>query len=240
MWDTFEFQTFCEFCSRCFTSGIVWTPPPLAECIAGHIHTECSLSSKDVPVLCMWGFAHVCSLRNVVLFFTRHLWLFSLRYFPRVLFILLWKSYTSCFLDRGTTVWYIVMAVLFFFLRGNFAILIRKTWSLCELQKHKHMPKEFQGNNLASWFKLEASCMKRGRPHTTFPWFLQGTYPGTPSDAIPLTLGYLGQLAVEDCCILAHLCLVLLKSQLCNSLLCVLQNRRGTSERAAAVLYISK
>lgn len=115
MWDTFEFQTFCEFCSRCFTSGIVWTPPPVAECIAGHIHTECSLSSKDVPVLCMWGFAHVCSLRNVVLFFTRHLWLFSLRYFPRVLFILLWKSYTSCFLDRGTTVWYIVMAVLFFF-----------------------------------------------------------------------------------------------------------------------------
>lgn len=35
---------------------------PIAECIAGHIQTACSL----LLPLCMWRFAHVCSLRNVV------------------------------------------------------------------------------------------------------------------------------------------------------------------------------
>lgn len=68
------------------------------------------------------------------------------------------------------------------------------------------MPKEFQRNNLAPWFKLEASCLKRGRPHTTFPWSLQGTYRGTPSDATLLTLGYLGQFAVEECCVFVWYC----------------------------------
>lgn len=48
---------------------------PVAERIAGYIQTACSLFSEGSPV-CMWGFAHVCSLRNVVLFFTRQLWLF--------------------------------------------------------------------------------------------------------------------------------------------------------------------
>lgn len=123
-----------------------------------------------------------------------------------------------------------VIKLLFFLLR-NLGILIGKTLSLCWLQKHKHMPKEFQGNNLGSWFKLEASCIKRGRPHTTFPWSLQGIYQGTPADAIPLKLGVLGQLAVEECYILAlHLYLMPLKSQLCNSSLPVLQNEWRTSE----------
>lgn len=88
-----------------------------------------------------------------------------------------------------------------FFLWGNSGILIRKTLSLCELQKHKHMPKEFQGNNLASWFKLEASCMKRGRPHTSLFHDLCKEYTqGPPSDATPLKLGCLGQLAFKERC----------------------------------------
>lgn len=33
------------------------------------------------------------------------------------------------------------------------------------LQKHKHMPEEFESNNLPPWSKLWASCMKTGRPH---------------------------------------------------------------------------
>lgn len=56
--------------------------------------------------------------------------------------------------------------------------------SLCDLRKHKHMPKEFQGNNLASWFKLEASFVERGRLPT--PLF-HDLYPGTP----PLTQRHL-------------------------------------------------
>lgn len=167
---------------------------PVAECIAGHTQTEFSLSSEDSPVLRMRGFAHVCSLRNAVLLFTHYLWLF-LWFFPELFS-------------------YIIMAV--FFSVETEAILIRKALSLCKLRKHKHMPKEFQGNNLTSWLKLEASCMKRGRPHTTFPWSLQGTYRGTPSDAIPLTLGYLGQLAVEECCVFVWCCWNLNYAILCS------------------------
>lgn len=68
----------------------------------------------------------------------------------------------------------------------------------------------------------------RWRPHATFPWSSQGIYPGTPSDAIPLKLGCLGQRAVEECFIPAlHLYLMPLTSQLRNCLQCVLQMRRG-------------
>lgn len=45
----------------------------------------------------------------------------------------------------------------------------KKNFPLNYLQKHKHMPEEFESNNLAPWFKLWAPCMKTGRPHTTFP-----------------------------------------------------------------------
>lgn len=146
----------------------------------------------------MWGFAHVCSLRNVVLFFTRHLWLlyevFSqspfltvMKNLIRVVFLTMARSHDLLWNMPVSSVWqnhkewiWLCDIIAVFPRRGNFAILIRKTLSLCELQKHKHMPKEFQGNNLASWFKLEASCMKRGRPHTTFPRSLQGIYRGTP------------------------------------------------------------
>lgn len=45
----------------------------------------------------------------------------------------------------------------------------KKNFPLNYLQKHKHMPEEFESNNLPPWSKLWASCMKTGRPHTTFP-----------------------------------------------------------------------
>lgn len=54
----------------------------------------------------------------------------------------------------------------------------KKNFPLNYLQKHKHMPEEFESNNLAPWFKLWAPCMKTGRPHTTFPWSLHGVDPG--------------------------------------------------------------
>lgn len=72
---------------------------PMAECIAGHIQTECSFFGEDLPVLCMWGLAHVCSLRNVVLFFTRHLWLFFEVFFPDSFSYCYEKPNMSCFFD---------------------------------------------------------------------------------------------------------------------------------------------
>lgn len=38
-------------------------------------------------------------------------------------------------------------------------VMFRKTMSICELQKHKHMPQEFQENNLASQPELEAPAL---------------------------------------------------------------------------------
>lgn len=118
---------------------------PVAERIAGYIQTACSLFSEGSPV-CMWGFAHVCSLRNVVLFFTRQLWLFF-EVFSQTPFLTVMKKKkpnVSCFLDYSERTCFVcllcVVAGVCFVLWGNFGVLIKKAVSLCKLQKHKHMP----------------------------------------------------------------------------------------------------
>lgn len=186
---------------------------PIAQCIAGHIQTECSLSSEDSPVCCACEGWHMCVHSGMwFLFFTPPSVAFLWGISPESFSYCHEKSNMSCFLECSHDLLWNMPSVWqkeWTWLCDIIAVFAQRelchfdqTLYLCKLQKHKHMPKEFKGNNLASWFKLEASCMKRGRPHTTFPWSLQGIYPGTPSDAIPLNLGCLGQLAVEECCIL--------------------------------------
>lgn len=76
--------------------------------------------------------------------------------------------------------------------------LTLESLSHCQLQKQKHMYKEFRGNNMASELKIEAPCTERGSPPTTFPWALWGIYPGSPSDAMIVKTGCFGQLSLEE------------------------------------------
>lgn len=91
MLDASEFQTFCEFCTSCFTSGIVWAPPPTDECIAGHIQTV-HVSSGLKICMCACVGLHMCVHSGMWFCSLPAICGFSLRYFPRLLFLLLWKT----------------------------------------------------------------------------------------------------------------------------------------------------
>lgn len=198
MWDTFEFQTFREFCSRCFTSGIVWTPPPQLSALQDIFRLNvpspvkmCLRCACEGSHMCVHSGMRFCSLPAICGFFfgvfSQSAFLTLMKNLIWVVFLTMSRSHdwlwntplSSVWQNHREWIWLSdIMAV--FPQRKTLPSWSGKLLHPCELQKHKHMPKEFQGNNLASWFKLEASCMKRGRPHTTFPWSLQGIYPGTP------------------------------------------------------------
>lgn len=170
---------------------------PTAECIAGHIQTECSLSSRDVPVLCMWGFAHVCSLRNAVLFFTRHLRLLLWGIFPECFSYSYEEPNMSCFLDYGERPCLVVKYACLSHPWGKKRIWLCDIMTVFPQRKVCHLDREklctpvscknistcrknFRGSNLASWFKLEASCMKRGRPLHHFSVIFARNIPRDP------------------------------------------------------------
>lgn len=170
---------------------------PMAECIAGHIQTECSLSSKDVPALCMWGFAHVCSLRNVVLFFTRHLWIFfeafSQPIFLTVMKSLAWVVFLATARSHGwlwntavSSVWlnheeWIWLCNVICFFSPEEALL---SWSEkpCPSASCKNICtclKNFRETACpfgSSW----RPCMMRGRPHTNFSMIFARSIPRDP------------------------------------------------------------
>lgn len=92
------------------------------------------------------------------------------------------------------------MTVIFFFTPSEETLPtpIRETLSLCDLQKHKHMPKEFRGNNLASCFKLGGLLYEeREAPHN--PLFFQD-FSKELRDPLLLTQHHQHQAAVEECC----------------------------------------
>lgn len=137
MSDTFEFQTFCEFCNRCFTSGIVWTPPPTLSALWGIFRPTVS-SPVKICLCCACETLHMCSLRNAVLFCTHHLWLFLWGFSQSSFHTVMKKLY-----EFFSWLWHncvIYCYGCFFSLCANFAILLKKILSPCELQKHKHMP----------------------------------------------------------------------------------------------------
>lgn len=164
-----------------------------------------SLASVHVKG-CTCVFTQECGF----LFFARHLWLLFWGVFRQLLLsLLLWKNQCEL-LRRVAMICCVCVAKIItegdfgrviscnavFSFWGNFGILIRKTLSPCELQKHQHMPKEFQGNSLASWFKLGPLVWRQGGLHNTFPWFSQGIHPGTP----PLTQYHLNKAVRPSCC----------------------------------------
>lgn len=231
MQDSSEFLTFCEFCSRCFTSGIVWTPPPIAECIAGQIldwtfplqsrfacvvHVrvctcvftqECGFVLHPPSVAFLWGIfpeSFSCCYENLI----------------QLVFLTMARSHDLLWNTPVSSLWRSVDLAV----RYNGCFSSKETlpsWS------GKPRPSASRKNISTCPKNFRASCMKRGRPRTTFPWSLQGIYPGTPSDATPFKLGYLGQVAVEEWSVLVlHPYLIQLKSQLCNSMQHVLQNER--------------
>lgn len=110
-----EFQTFCESRSHCFTSGDCPNSTSLGR-VHRRTYSDCCmfpLGSRYLPV-CMWGFAHVCSLRNAVLFFSRHLWLFF-EVFSQTPFLpphCYEKPNTSCFLAYIEKPWFVCLSRL--------------------------------------------------------------------------------------------------------------------------------
>lgn len=82
---------------------------------------------------------------------------------------------------------------------------IRETLSLRELQKHKHMPKEFRGKQLGLLLQVWRPLVRRAGGPPTTPLFFQDfskelTQGPPPSDATPPTSGRCGRHAVEECC----------------------------------------
>lgn len=108
MWDTFEFQTFREFCSRCFTSGIVWTPPP-------QLSASQDIFRLNVPspvkmcLRCACEGSHMCVHSGMrFLFFARHLRLFLWGIFPECFSYSYEEPNVSCFLDYVKKPWLVV------------------------------------------------------------------------------------------------------------------------------------
>lgn len=188
--DASEFQTFCEFCSRCFTSRIAWTPPPQGERLC-RTHSRCIPPPPLPPALSQWRFAcvHVRLCTCVfaqecgfVLYppFVAFLW----GIFPDSFFLLLWKSLFKLFFVLEWEAAIFCCEILFvssvwqnynewICLCNIIAVFLqRKLWHLDQESlilfffvvscknistSLKHMPEEFQGNNLTSWFKLQGS-----------------------------------------------------------------------------------
>lgn len=186
MKDERGFQTFCEICSYCFTSGIVWMIP------------------QDLSMSCTWVFAHVfrnvcvcvfCSLSSMCGFFFEA---FSQSSFHTVL-TNIYKMFSCC-----CRFVHITLVVLVFFDK------CRK-----------------------NWFKLEDLLYDQR----------EAPYPGTPSDAVSPTLGYLSRLAFRGYAVFQFIwcCEISLMQILAQ---CFVKKKRkkkkGASERAAAVLIIFK
>lgn len=159
---------------------------PRFECIPGHLP-----SARFPPYgrfACVWLLTCVRSLRNVgFCSFLPAICGFSWRYFLRLLLLLFWKIFKDCFIPPSGAVKvtksicatrpiFTAQCKELFFHSGDW--WGEKKLPPNYLQKHKHMPEEFESNNLPPWFKLWASCVKTGRPHTTFPWSLCGVDPG--------------------------------------------------------------
>lgn len=146
MCDTSKFQTFCEICSHCFTSGFVSTPPPQLSALQDIFRLHVPSSAK--VRLCACEGLHMCVRSGMWFCSLPANCGFSLRYFPTLLSLLLWrkkkKPNVSCFLDYSERTCFVcllcVVAGVCFVLWGNFGVLIKKAVSLCKLQKHKHMP----------------------------------------------------------------------------------------------------
>lgn len=155
--ETLNSRHFVNFAAVVLQVGLFELHP---HSLAGHIQTACSLCSED----CMWGFAHVCSLGNVVLFFTRHLWLFfevfSQTPFLTVVKILIQDVFSARMRSHDllwnmfvSSVWQNYNECLAFWSGKPCPFVSCKNIGTCL----KHMPEIFQGNNLTSWFKLHAS-----------------------------------------------------------------------------------
>lgn len=153
-----------------FYKGDRLSSTPMAECITGHTFRLHVSSPAQLFAFC----AHVRSLRNALFFSVSHICSpFSLTCFSQknerelwdVIRDLLSDTFQSCLCGRILQVWISSWGML--------GVMFRKTMSICELQKHKHMPQEFQENNLASQPELEA-------PALLFHDLWEEIDPGTP------------------------------------------------------------
>lgn len=90
MCDTSKFQTFCEICSHCFTSGFVSTPPPQLSALQDIFRLHVPSSAK--VRLCACEGLHMCVRSGMWFCSLPANCGFSLRYFPTLLSLLLWRK----------------------------------------------------------------------------------------------------------------------------------------------------